>query len=138
MARPSFPQVYMQLAFLMSQRSTCERAQVGAVITSVDYRHVYAVGYNGSGAGLPNGCRSAEPGLCGHLHAEENACINCTAPSSAPKVVFATHMPCFMCAQRLINLGGVQQLYYGKEYRLVDGVMALRGVGIPCDQLVLP
>ncbi len=128
--RPTFESIYMRLAWLMSERSTCERLSVGCVITSEDYRRVLSVGYNGNATGLSNCCDSTEAGACGDLHAEENACINCCEPRSTPKVVFTTHLPCVMCAKRLINLGGVTRVYYESDYRKREGVEVLRSVGI--------
>ncbi|MCX6109800.1 MAG: hypothetical protein NTZ90_09400, partial [Proteobacteria bacterium] len=78
--RPTFPQIYMRLAFALAERSTCKRLKVGTVITSTDFRKVLAVGYNGNATGLPNSCDRDEPGNCGCLHSEENAVINCDSP----------------------------------------------------------
>jgi len=122
---------------MMSERSTCSRAQVGCVITSSDYRYVYGVGYNGGAVGLSNACESLEPGQCGHLHAEENAIINCTAPRIMEKVVFVTTLPCSMCAKRLINLGGVQSVYYLKDYRKRAALKLLRQAEVLVAQLLL-
>ena len=107
----------MQLAFLLAQRSTCKRLQVGTVITTQDYRKVIAIGYNGNASGLANCCDRDEPGNCGCLHSEENAVINCDSPRSIVKIVFVTHHPCVYCAKRLINLGNVKKVYYAKAYR---------------------
>lgn len=92
--------------------------QVGCVITSMDYRKILAWGYNGNASGLSNRCDSTEPGACGCLHAEENAVINCDVPRDTPKIVFCTHLPCVMCAKRLINLGGVKTVFYHHDYRI--------------------
>lgn len=120
----------MQLAMGMASRSTCARLQVGCVITSIDYRQVLAVGYNGNAAGLANGCDSEEPGKCGCLHAEDNAVINCRAARGEPKIVFVTHSPCVMCAKRFINLGDVVQVYYAQAYRSGEGLDLLIRAGI--------
>ena len=42
--------------------------------------------------------------------------------NSQKKIVFVTHQPCALCAKRIINLGGVETIYYHEEYRLKDGV----------------
>ncbi len=118
--RPSFQEIYMNLAFTMAERSTCNRLKVGTVITTTDFRKVLAVGYNGNATGLPNRCDRTEPGNCGCLHSEENAVINCDCPRNIPKIVFVTHHPCVSCAKRLINLGGVQTVFYSQEYRSKD------------------
>lgn len=114
--RPSFKRLYMALAFGMAKRSTCRRLSVGTLIVSEDYRQVFAVGYNGTATGLEHNCTGSE-GACGCLHSEENAIINCRAAREVPKLVFVTHLPCPMCAKRLINLGGVTTVYYTKPYR---------------------
>src|SRR5690349_21058948 len=75
--RPSFLEIFMNLAVDLSRRSTCRRLRVGTVISSVDFRSVYALGYNANATGLPNQCDSDEPGHCGCLHSEANAIINC-------------------------------------------------------------
>ena len=136
--RPSFEVLYMTLAFGLAQRSTCRRLSVGTVITTTDYRQVLAVGYNGNATGLPNHCDSDTPGGCGCLHSEENACINCQAPRSTPKVVFVTHLPCVMCAKRLLNLGGVQRIYYSQEYRIAAARELLEQQGIVVRRLHTP
>jgi len=128
--RPSFQSIYMELAKTMATRSTCKRLAVGTVITSTDYRKVLAVGYNGNASGLHNGCDREEPGNCGCLHSEENAVINCDAPRFVEKIVFVTHLPCVMCAKRLINLGNVKKVYYENEYRIRDSVELFKQVGI--------
>lgn len=112
--RPSFPEIYMTLARALASRSTCEGERDGAVITSVDFRKVLAVGYTGNASGLPNCCDKEGPD-CGCLHAEENAIIHCDAPRAEPKIAFSSTFPCRACAKRLINLGGVQDLYAGQS-----------------------
>lgn len=133
--RPRFEDIYMRLAIMMAERSTCVRLAVGCVITSTDYRYVYGVGYNGNASGLPNTCDRETPGSCGCVHAETNAVINCRVPRDTPKVVLATHLPCEACAKNLINLGGVKQLYYRNDYRIKRGLELLDAVGISYQQI---
>lgn len=123
--RPSFVQLYMDLAHGMARRSTCARLQVGCAIVSADFRYVFGVGYNGAAAGLRNHCARTEPGNCGCLHAECNAIINCVAPRSEPKIVLSTHLPCEACAQMIINLGGVTRVIYATDYRVKTGLTML-------------
>lgn len=133
--RPTFEEIYLQLAQTMAKRSTCSRLQVGTVITSVDFRKVLAVGYNGNATGLPNCCDREEPGNCGCLHSEENAVINCDSPRSVPKYVFVTHHPCVACAKRLINLGYVKKVFYGEAYRTSNASDLFERVGIELIKL---
>jgi dCMP deaminase len=134
-ARPTFEEIYMKLALALAERSTCRRLKVGTVITSLDYRKVLAVGYNGNASGLPNSCDRDEAGNCGCLHSEENAVINCDSPRTWEKHVFVTHLPCAMCAKRLINLGGVKRVTYLNSYRNTDSLKLLEQLKIDVHQL---
>jgi dCMP deaminase len=120
----------MHMAFQLARRSTCRRLRVGTVIASSDYRRILAVGYNGNATGLPNTCDRDEPGNCGCLHSEENAVINCAEPRETRKIVLVTHLPCVLCAKRLLNLGGVDKVFYAREYRDAASLEILRGAGI--------
>jgi len=116
-SRPSFNEVWMKLAVIISKRSTCLRRQVGCVIVSEDNRRVLSVGYNGNASGLPNKCDTPDvQSGCGCLHAEENAAISCVEPMSTIKVVYTTVFPCKMCAKRLVQLGGVKKVYFLDDY----------------------
>ena len=130
MKRPSFHEIYMRLACDLSARSTCKRLHVGTVIASTDSRKILAVGYNGNASGLFNGCDTTIPGKCGCLHSEENAVINCDVPRYVEKVVFVTHIPCTMCAKRLINLGNVIEIFYLNTYRSVESLSMFQQTGI--------
>jgi dCMP deaminase len=141
MNRPSFHNILMNMALLVAQRSTCVRLQVGTVISSTDFRKVLAMGYNGNATGLPNTCdRTGEAavGNCGCLHSEENAIVNCDSPREVEKIVFVTHLPCIMCAKRLLNLGGVKSVYYFNEYRIRDAAALLRERGVRMIQYQPP
>ena len=138
MRHPTFQQIYMHLALDLAQRSTCERLKVGCVITSLDYRQIYAIGYNGNASGFPHRCDHADrPGACGCVHAEANAITNSMAPHGTPKVVFCTHGPsCVHCAKMLVNMGGVQQFYYYDRYRSEEGLEVFNTAGIGMTQVL--
>ncbi len=136
-ARPSFEEIYMNMASLLSKRSTCIRLKVGTVITSSDFRQVLALGYNGNAEGLENKCDSSEPGKCGCIHSETNAIINCSSPRDVSKIVFVSHAPCIMCSKQFINLGSVKILYFNIQYRDMKGVELLKKTGIIVTQLTL-
>jgi len=81
--RPSWEHYFMEIAKLVSFRSTCLRRKVGAVL--VKDKHVIATGYNGAASGLAHcsvrGCLRAELNIpsgqrhemCRGVHAEQNA-----------------------------------------------------------------
>lgn len=133
--RPSFEEIYMDLAFSLARRSTCVRLNVGTVITSTDFRKVLAIGYNGNATGLPNTCDRDEAGNCGCLHSEENAVINCDSPRQTEKLVFVTHLPCSACAKRLINLGSVRKIFFARDYRTRNSLDLFEAVGISVEQI---
>jgi dCMP deaminase len=135
LVRPSFPEIYMELAFILAARSTCLRLRVGTVITSTDFRKVLAIGYNGNATGLPNRCDRDEVGNCGCLHSEENAVINCDSPRVTDKIAFVTHFPCVACCKRLINLGNVRKVYYALEYRSMQAADLFATTGIEIEHL---
>lgn len=115
----------MALAVSLSERSTCRRMKVGCAIVSPDFTKVLAVGYNGNVPGGANDCDrfgDEAVGNCGCLHAEENAIINCDVPKETAKIVLCTHLPCVMCAKRIVRLGGVRRVLYANEYRNVQAV----------------
>jgi dCMP deaminase len=107
----------MQIAHLVSQRSTCLRRNVGAVI--VKDKRMLATGYNGSPRGLAHcletGCmrdRLKIPSgqrheLCRGLHAEQNAIIQASLYGISVKdsSIYVTNQPCIICAKMLINAG---------------------------------
>lgn len=132
--RPRFEDIHMEMARLVSQRSTCRRLHVGCVIASSDNRKILATGYNGNANGFPNDCDSDTPGACGCIHAEQNAVINCDSPRATPKIVFVTDLPCKTCTKFLINLGHVEKVYYARPYRLVEGAEMLKTAGIELIQ----
>lgn len=136
--RPRFEEIFMRLATDLAKRATCQRLQVGCVITSEDFTTVYSIGYNGNAHGFPNQCDQDTPQLCGCIHGECNAIIKCSAPRDAPKRAFVTHSPCIMCAKMLVNLGGVRTVYYQEEYRLKSGIELLTTAGIEVKMLAPP
>ena len=136
--RPSFESIFAGFALALAQRSTCARMKVGCVIASHDYRQVFSIGYNGNVTGGKNDCdrHGAEAvGNCGCIHAEQNAVINCTAPRGASKIVFTTHLPCVTCAKFLINLGGVEKVYYVNDYRVRDSLQLFDRHGIQHEDI---
>ena len=114
----------MEMAKLISRRSTCMRRQVGAVI--VQDRHLVASGYNGAPRGLPHcedlgGCLREKMGipsgerheLCRALHAEQNAIIQAAryGIDISGSSIYVTTQPCVTCAKMIINAGIVEIVY---------------------------
>ena len=76
MIRPDWDEYFLTIAEVVSRRSTCPRARVGAVIISPGNR-ILATGYNGSPLGEPHcddvGCLVVDDHCQRTLHAEVNA-----------------------------------------------------------------
>lgn len=115
--RPSWDEYFLEMAQLISKRSTCLRRHVGAV--AVRDKRILATGYNGAPSGLkhcievgclrkklniPSGQRHE---LCRALHAEQNALIQASLYGISVKgsTLYATNQPCVICAKMLINAG---------------------------------
>jgi len=102
--RPSFDEIYMNLATELAERSHCVKAKVGAVLAK-DTR-IVSLGYNGPPAGTHNcdeqwpetGCPRDSKGSCSlALHAEQNAIAKLAKSndSGLGADMFITHAP--MC-----------------------------------------
>lgn len=131
--RPSFDQIYIQMAILLAKRSTCSRSKVGCVIVSGDNSRVLSVGYNGGPKGLFNECQSEEPGKCAHLHAELNALLKLDYNDPSYKKMYVTMEPCQNCAIACINTG-IKEIIYLNDYRLHDGILLLQRASIKTRQ----
>ena len=117
----------MDIADLVSKRSTCLRRSVGAVI--VKDRRLLATGYNGAPSGLQHcldtGCLREQLGvpsgerheLCRGLHAEQNAIIQAAMHgiSIEGATLYCTHQPCILCAKMMIN-ARVKKVVYMQSY----------------------
>ncbi len=113
--RLSWDEYFMKIATLVSERSTCLRRKVGAVL--VKDKRILATGYNGAPSGLPHceetGCLREKLGLkpgeriefCRGLHAEQNALVQAAAfgIDVSNSTLYSTHEPCITCSKMLIN-----------------------------------
>jgi dCMP deaminase len=117
--RPSWDEYFMQIAFTVAQRSTCDRAHVGCVL--MRDRRILTTGYNGAPAGLPHCDEVGHLLIDGHcvrtLHAEQNAIIQGAlhGVSIVGATAYVTHQPCLTCAKMLIN-AGVRRVVYAGNY----------------------
>jgi dCMP deaminase len=126
--RPPLYEVYMRMAEELAKRSTCDRLQVGTVITDANLEHVLAAGYNGNVRGFPNQCDSSEAGKCGCIHSEMNALVK--APGDVPdKVAFITASPCAMCAKLMVQ-AKVSHVFFREAYRDPAGLDVLDRAGV--------
>lgn len=140
--RPSWDQYFLTITRQVAERSTCNRAKVGAVI--VRDKNILASGYNGAPAGLPHctevGCLiyqsktptgENEENCYRTIHAEINAIAQAAknGVSIRDADIYVTHTPCIHCFKVLINTG-IKRIFYEKAYKLhtVSELLASTGV----------
>ena len=136
---------YLDLAEMVSQRSTCLRRRYGAVIVNND--EVVSTGYNGAPRGRKN-CtevgwcireklkipRGERYEICRSVHAEANAIISAardrmlgaslylTGVDAQTGEYVANSSSCSMCKRQVIN-AGITKVYVRDDkdsYRIVD------------------
>lgn len=120
---------YLEIAKVISMRSTCIRAHAGAIIIKNDA--IVSTGYSGAQRGEPNCCDVAicerdrlgiEPGknyeICLSIHAESNAIINAARNGisvlDGDMYIYFERLdgqktkhggPCLMCSRMIKNAG---------------------------------
>ncbi|WP_434510972.1 deoxycytidylate deaminase [Desulfitobacterium sp. AusDCA] len=126
-SRPCWDQYFMKMAQVVSERSTCLRRQVGAVI--VKDKQILSTGYNGSPTGLkhcaeagclrqqlkiPSGERTE---ICRAVHAEQNALVQAAkhGVEIAGADIYTTFEPCVLCTKMIIN-AGIKRVIYANPY----------------------
>ena len=135
--RPSVDQYFLDMAELVSRRSTCRRHKFGAVL--VREKQVLATGYNGAPRGMPHcdeiGClrdildipSGKRHEACRAVHAEMNAIIQCAYHGVSTKggTMYINAMPCIICAKMIIN-AGIQRVVIRGKYSDESGVELLQ------------
>lgn len=132
MSRITRDNAMLSTAFIMSKRSTCQRAQIGAVI-SVDNR-IISIGYNGAPSGVshctPENCTPDTP--CNRtVHAELNAILFAAKMgiTTADSTIYTTTEPCLNCSRAIIN-AGIKKVVYAMAYRDHAGTELLKQSGV--------
>ncbi len=140
--RKTWDDYFMSIAQLVSERSTCLRRKVGAVI--VKEKRILATGYNGAPSGIAHcieiGClreklkipAGERHEICRGIHAEQNAIIQAAnfGVNISGAAVYTTHQPCFICTKMLIN-AHVTKIIYAKEYPDKLAIGMLKEAKIP-------
>ncbi len=125
--RPSWDKYFLKITQDVSERATCVKRKVGAII--VQNNRILTTGYNGAPKGfshcteqtcirrqmqVPSGQRHE---LCRGLHAEQNAIIQ--AAVHGVKIdggtLYCTYQPCVICVKMMIN-AGIKRLVYSGGY----------------------
>lgn len=142
--RESWTDYFMGIARTVSKRSTCLRAQHGAVL--VRDKTILATGYNGAPRGLTH-CdevgvcdrerNGVSPGReyerCKSAHAEQNAIAQAARVGVAVEgsTLFITGLPCAICAKLLVN-AGIVAIYFLDTGRYLerDSTIILNEAGL--------
>ena len=144
--RPGWDEYFMDIAELVSRRSTCLRRHVGAVL--VKDKRMLATGYNGAPTGvrhcvetgclreqldIPSGERHE---LCRGLHAEQNAIIQAAlhGVSTENAIIYCTNHPCIICSKMIIN-AGITGIVYREGYSDKLAEEMLKEAGIKVSKL---
>ncbi len=123
---------FMKIAEVVSQRSTCVKRKVGAIL--VKKSHIISTGYNGISPGFkhctPETCvrkdlKSGDrPELCKGVHAEINCIIQAAIHGTSIEgdtILYSTTFPCMNCLKLLIN-ARINKLVYKEGYNMENKV----------------
>lgn len=132
--------LFMQVAHLFGQRSSCPRADVGCIAT-IDGR-IIASGYVGAPQGQPHcdevGCLMENEHCMRTIHAEANlvAWASRVGTSLQGSTVWCTHSPCRKCVQLMSN-AGIERFHWHHiyDYRSLDYMFEL---GITGTRQLIP
>jgi len=146
MVRPSWDEYFIKITKDVSERATCVKRKVGAIIVK-DCR-ILATGYNGAPKKfshcteetclrktmkIPSGERHE---LCRGLHAEQNAIIQ--AAVHGVKIdggtLYCTYQPCVICVKMMVN-SGIKKLVYVGGYPDNLALQMLKESGMEVLQL---
>ena len=105
--------------------SHCVRFKVGAVL--VKEGNIISMGYNGTPAGMDNGCEKDNVTVPHVIHGEVNAILKAakTGISVNGGTLYLTLSPCLDCS-KLILQSGIKRVVYLTAYRNLEGVDFLK------------
>ena len=117
--RISWDSYFMNVASLISQRSSCNKLHVGCVL--VKDNRIISTGYNGHVAGQPHTSYEKDGHELATIHAEQNAICDCALRgiNSKDASAYITHYPCINCFKILVA-SGVKEIIYLNDYKNDD------------------
>lgn len=151
-------ELFSKICYEVSQRSTCLRSQVGALV--VRDGRIISMGYNGPVSNMPV-CISRPgegeldssqrlnvyhaiqddyycmgPGCTRSVHAEMNAIAFAAKAGVSVDgcTMYCSMAPCINCAKIIVN-SGIKEVKYMNEYRDSSGLKLLKKVGIKVERL---
>jgi len=125
--RPTWDEYFMKITRDVSERATCVKRKVGAII--VKDNRILSTGYNGAPKGMKHceevGCLRKEMSvpsgqrheLCRGLHAEQNAIIQAAVHGVKidGSTMYCNYQPCVICVKMMIN-AGIKRLVFSGSY----------------------
>jgi dCMP deaminase len=134
--RISLDRMYMEIAKVVSRRSTCKRKKVGAII--VKDKQILSEGYNGTPAGWRTNCCEDESGSTKDvvLHAESNAITKLAKSTNSAEggTIYCTLQPCLSCS-KLVHQAGIVRVVYEEKYGKDESLRFLEQAGIEVVQM---
>jgi dCMP deaminase len=149
--RPTWDEYFLEIARVVSTRSTCLRRRYGAVV--VKDCVIVSTGYNGAPRGSINCidrgiCRRKELNvpageryeLCEAVHAEQNAIVNGTPERMKDATIYiagfeeddscAEGKPCLLCG-RMIRNAQIRKVVYLKKDGKIEMMESASGLNVP-------
>ena len=116
MNRLSWDKYFSKICKVTSERSPCERLQVGCLL--VKDNRIVSQGYNGFLPGCPHESIVTDNHEQATVHAEQNAIADCAkrGTSCLNSIAYITHYPCIICT-RILLASGIQEIKYINDYK---------------------
>ena len=116
MSRISWDEYFSKIVMTTSERSPCERLQVGCLL--VNDNRIVSQGYNGFLPGCPHESIVRDNHEQATLHAEQNALMDCAkrGVSCNGCIAYITHYPCIICC-RLLLAAEIKEIKYLNDYK---------------------
>ena len=120
--RLTWDKYFSKIVMTTSERSPCERLQVGCLL--VKDNRIVSQGYNGFLPGCPHESIIRNNHEQATLHSEQNALIDCAkrGVSCEGCLAYITHYPCIICT-RLLLAAGIKEIKYLSDYKNDELVM---------------
>ena len=115
---------FINIAKEIGSLSHCTRSKVGAVL--VKDGNVISFGYNGTPAGMDNGCEENNVTKDEVIHAEMNAILKAAKSGNAVdgSTLYLSLSPCQNCCKLIIQ-SGISRVVYLEDYRDISPVIFL-------------
>ena len=124
MSRISWDEYFSKIVMTTSERSPCERLQVGCLL--VNDNRIVSQGYNGFLPGCPHESIVRDNHEQATLHAEQNALMDCAkrGVSCNGCIAYITHYPCINCF-KIMAASGIKSIRYINDYKNDKNVATL-------------